>query len=1122
MGLWGRRGGKPRLRDKVRASRSSSYSDDYRITPELTPTDTYKHGERVEAECCWQNGGCCHEQGPCCSQDERCCLPGNTHRSPRRGRSTSTGSRRSSFGGVEVVMVNDRHVDLRRTPSCTSCESCDTCRWTSSTITRIPLKNHLFTSPLLSHHDQSPSPPRGLAGRRYNKKETNGTRFEAAPNEKGSRQAGASPSRRQTARNTTTSHPSVQRSNSNTTAANAAGRDTEQKRLSRRDLQRFPQQRKQSGPRRVEAKTSRLSTLSDPDLDPDHTVEERGVPATGDEDGENYENKDAGGGGGGGGGSGGGVSDNKIKVGGGGRKRNSPTTSAAAHASPASKAAVSLTLSKRDLLNQMVNQTKQHRQQIRCLETELERLRSGDALSRCELNATDVEWRPGNVVGEGSFSTVYKGAYCGIDVAVKELKFKLSQDDKNYFRSEAALLQQLHHPRVVLLMGVCTTTARPFMVLEYLSGGTLHSFVHSTERDPLDHAAYFAVARDVAQGMNYLHRHEPQVLHLDLKSMNVLLDAYFRAKIADFGFSILRRSRSGSPAQRGSIRGTPAWMAPELLTKGDVSTKCDVYSYAIILWEMLSTSHPFKGLDIFQIMETIEAGGRPPLPSGGVSPELKELITSCWAQNPSLRPSFEEILGALDTAAIPGSWRGVLQKADVAPLFLSDVAATRTIIEVVEESVELVRRNHHHQQQQRPSTAHQVLYERLEPSIRHAADHKVSNCTPKALQERTAASPSRRSSPRRQAALKQASSKTSNSNSKRVISNKTSLREAEQRDLMDRRLASHRNDIDRVDGNRSVYSNTVNRYVPLSPNRERGHRRTESRNYRHDRKLSDKEERDRMERDPGRKYSRYRESHHEVGNRGQKGQSQSRRPPRLDSSPRERRSTSLEAHRRHRVVRRSSSRDHHPKSNERRFSSSDLHSDLRREVCRRNFHHVERESSGEEMQNQDSNEHLADSQDNLIRESYAESWASMDRRSSDIVQGNVGRSHLVNRRYSPSPRRRSPERRYSSPTRQSDYHRRRTSHSPQRRMQTPDVRRNESNSRLGPLVTSEQLMSQKQRLRPVRPAALSDLSHIPENSLNDISLILKTAMTKRRDAFDEELSGRDTFRSEDLEWSDWH
>ena len=118
-------------------------------------------------------------------------------------------------------------------------------------------------------------------------------------------------------------------------------------------------------------------------------------------------------------------------------------------------------------------------------------------------------------------------------------------------------------------------------------------------------------------------------------------------------------------------------MSPELLTTGEVSPKCDVYSYAIILWEMLTAQHPFKGLDVYQIMQTVEAGGRPPLTTMAVSQELRELITSCWAQNPSLRPSFEEILGALETAAIPVSWRGMLQKAALGPSFLSDVNTAR-------------------------------------------------------------------------------------------------------------------------------------------------------------------------------------------------------------------------------------------------------------------------------------------------------------------------------------------------------------------------------------------------------------------------------------------------------------
>lgn len=237
MGLWGRRA-KPRTRDKVRASRSSSYSDDYRITPELTPPDTHKHGGRVEAQCCWQDGDCCSEQGPCCSQDQRCLEPARPKRSPKRGRSTSAGSRRSSFGGVEVVVVNDRHVDLRRTPSCTSCESCDTCRWTSSgSITRIPLKNHLFTSPLLAHQDRSPSPSRGQAARRYSKGKAD--RPETSPKgQSPRRQTGDSPSRRKVSRNNTASSASVQGSN--------VSRDTDQKRLSRRDNHRIAQQHHQA------------------------------------------------------------------------------------------------------------------------------------------------------------------------------------------------------------------------------------------------------------------------------------------------------------------------------------------------------------------------------------------------------------------------------------------------------------------------------------------------------------------------------------------------------------------------------------------------------------------------------------------------------------------------------------------------------------------------------------------------------------------------------------------------------------------------------------------------------------------------------------------------------------
>lgn len=204
MGRWGRRSSKPEAREKTRASRSSSYSDDYRITPELMLADAHKHAHKLVSDvrgmgsggemCCSQDTRFCPEdEGPCCSQDERCYTPDPPRRySSRQGRSASAGgvgSGRGSFGGLEVVVVDEGHVDLRRQAPCTSCESCDTCQWASESITRIELKNHLFTSPMHSdrkslpydsggrHVSPSPARRRSSAQRHYNTAEGDGRRL---------------------------------------------------------------------------------------------------------------------------------------------------------------------------------------------------------------------------------------------------------------------------------------------------------------------------------------------------------------------------------------------------------------------------------------------------------------------------------------------------------------------------------------------------------------------------------------------------------------------------------------------------------------------------------------------------------------------------------------------------------------------------------------------------------------------------------------------------------------------------------------------------------------------------------------------------------------------------------
>ncbi|XP_064081886.1 uncharacterized protein LOC135198245 [Macrobrachium nipponense] len=163
MGRWGwRGGGQAEPREKLRVSRSGSYSDDYRITPELKQSDSYKnghhklHGSRgtQDEDCCSQDERCCSDADPCCSQDERYyhLEPSRVYK-VKKGRSSSAEAlrpRKGSIGGLEVVVVNEGRVDLHHQVPCTSCESCDTCRgdWENDSVTRIELKNNLFTSPM--------------------------------------------------------------------------------------------------------------------------------------------------------------------------------------------------------------------------------------------------------------------------------------------------------------------------------------------------------------------------------------------------------------------------------------------------------------------------------------------------------------------------------------------------------------------------------------------------------------------------------------------------------------------------------------------------------------------------------------------------------------------------------------------------------------------------------------------------------------------------------------------------------------------------------------------------------------------------------------------------------------
>ena len=149
-----------------------------------------------------------------------------------------------------------------------------------------------------------------------------------------------------------------------------------------------------------------------------------------------------------------------------------------------------------------------------------------------------------------------------------------------HFVEEIRLLSKLRRPSITTVMGaVISSTSEPMLVMEYMHFGSLHDLLHN-ESMLLEGEVQIGILQDVASGLRFLHSSDPAVLHGDLKSQNILVDDKFRAKVADFGCGDFGMSHTGS-VRKTKARGTPYWMAPELLrgettnTKESVSTETE-------------------------------------------------------------------------------------------------------------------------------------------------------------------------------------------------------------------------------------------------------------------------------------------------------------------------------------------------------------------------------------------------------------------------------------------------------------------------------------------------------------------------------------------------------------------
>ncbi|XP_071818914.1 mitogen-activated protein kinase kinase kinase 7-like isoform X2 [Apostichopus japonicus] len=250
------------------------------------------------------------------------------------------------------------------------------------------------------------------------------------------------------------------------------------------------------------------------------------------------------------------------------------------------------------------------------------------------------------VIGKGSFGVVSKGKWQKKDVAIKLIE---TEDEKKAFRVEVVQLARVSHPNIVKLYGACTKADPVCLVMEFAEGGSLFSVLHGKPPQPvytLAHALSWAL--QCAKGVAYLHRQTPKpLIHRDLKPANLLLmEGGIKLKICDFG------TACDAQTYMTNNKGSAAWMAPEVFEGRQYNEKCDIFSWGIILWEVLSRKRPFDNIEgsAFTIMWAIHEGKRP-IKIRDLPRPLDDLMNRCWSPVSRNRPSMKQVVKVMTALA---------------------------------------------------------------------------------------------------------------------------------------------------------------------------------------------------------------------------------------------------------------------------------------------------------------------------------------------------------------------------------------------------------------------------------------------------------------------------------------
>ncbi|XP_058183039.1 proline-rich receptor-like protein kinase PERK9 isoform X2 [Rhododendron vialii] len=274
-----------------------------------------------------------------------------------------------------------------------------------------------------------------------------------------------------------------------------------------------------------------------------------------------------------------------------------------------------------------------------------------------------------NLLGEGGFGSVYKGYLAdGREVAVKQLKIGGGQGERE-FKAEVETISRIHHRHLVSLVGYCISEDQRLLVYNYVSNNSLYFHLHGKDRPVMNWTTRVKIAAGAARGIAYLHEDcHPRIMHRDIKSANILLDNNFEARVSDFGLAKLAIDTNTHVTTR--VMGTFGYMAPEYASSGKLTEKSDVFSFGVVLLELITGR---KSVDTSQPLgdESLVEWARPLLSQaldteefeGLADPRLEknyddkdmflmiEVAAACVRHSAVKRPRMGQVVRAFDSMA---------------------------------------------------------------------------------------------------------------------------------------------------------------------------------------------------------------------------------------------------------------------------------------------------------------------------------------------------------------------------------------------------------------------------------------------------------------------------------------